>query len=731
MLESVDQFRFFFFFSSSILMPIFRCCSSSLAQFSPPPPKHSTHSFTVTTASSCELASLELVAGNAFDVVMCEVRQDEGEDRDEFTSNRARRGGGRRPFFLGPRPSPPRFLDFLLLFLERDPLVSLPPRRPAVPPRRRNTHARSHPKNPKLETPQSSLVEAQAPSQGPPPAAAALCAASRHLPLILLADPGAAARRAVWIGLDLGAAEVIEKPPAESKLRTVWQHAVRKRAAAAQPPSLPPPSASAAAMRRRSISGALGGGGAGVGCSSGTSLSHGNGGGNGLMPIGDTSRDSFDSGNGGGLGVSSFNATVTSSSAAAQAAAAAAAAQARAAAATAARSAAACRRANSLGARPAPRKFVARSASAARIGGGRGSLDGAASAAALHRAARAASDQHLERLLSNDDALRRSIAPAPSAPRPPAPPPTVLLPLPLGPGEEACDADDAATSAVAAAMTAGLDITRPLTPVAQIIGADASSSDPGDGGSGCVWGTPLLASTAADAAAAAAAVSRPAAPSYRHYPIASDNPCGDDCYLAPAPITSFEESSMLTGGPGGAGGSGSGSGGLSPSESGGNGSGGAGSLWHEPPSSLLSPSSAFDVCYDVRSRGQAGQQQHGHVPLVDLADALDDVSLALGLPALVPPAGKDDRDEEDGVVAKAVAAAAAAASARGGASAGMPPRGPSLFSSAEAAQVQAQARAQAPPTSAPLGLSLKKSPSLLEMINERLTSAVCGTPLAP
>ena len=198
---------------------------------------------------------------------------------------------------------------------------------------------------------------------------------------------------------------------------------------------------------------------------------------------------------------------------------------------------------------------------------------------------------------------------------------------------------------------------------------------------------------------------------------------------------------MLTGGNGsGSGSGGSGSGGLSPSESGGNGAG-TSCLWHgeapHPSTSLRSPSSAFDVCYDIRSRREAEENlhHHGHVPLVDLADALDDVSLALGLPALVPPAGKDDRDEEDGVVAKAVAAAAAAA-ARGG----MPPRGPSssLFSAAETQQAHvqaAQAAQQAPPisasASAPLGLSLKKSPSLLDMINERLTSAVCGTPLAP
>ena len=80
------------------------------------------------------------------------------------------------------------------------------------------------------------------------------------------------------------------------------------------------------------------------------------------------------------------------------------------------------------------------------------------------------------------------------------------------------------------------------------------------------------------------------------------------------------------------------------------------------------------------------------------------------------------------MVAKAVAAAAASAAAKRGAS-GMPPRGPSaslLFSAAKADAAQA-----APPTSAPLGLSLKKSPSLLDMINERLTSAVSGTPLAP
>lgn len=566
-------------------------------------------------------------------------------------------------------------LFFIFLFLQqRRRFVFLPLAVSSRPEIRALNISNPPPPLPSLKTPyskkhnfKSSLVEPKPPSKAPSLAASSFCTSAKHLPLILLADPGAPARRAVWIGLDLGAAEVIEKPPAESKLRTFWQHAVRR--ACPPPPSpallLPPSSSAAAAMRRRSISGALGGGGGaaagGGGCSS-TSLGLSNG--NGLMPSADASRDSLDSV--GGL-AANLTATATSSK---SAAAAAAAAQARAAAATAARSAAVCRRANSMGSRPAPRKFVARSASAARTGGSgnsgsRGSLD----ASALHRAV--ASGQHLEQLLSNS-ALARSLA-SMSAPQPLPPPPMVLIPL--GPGEEACDADDAATSAVAAAMTAGLDITRSLTPPSQIIGANQGGGRGGDATTppGCVWGTPLLASTAADAAAAAAstaaatagapapahaaaaaAASQPAAaavPSYRHYPV--DNAHGDDgCCLAPPPITSFEESSVLTSGSGG-----NGSGGLSPAESGGNGGatggcdggGGGGGSGHQ----LRSPSSAFEVrCPggggdDARSRGGGHDHHHhhhGHVPLIDLADALDDFSLTLGLPALVPPAGKDDRD---------------------------------------------------------------------------------------
>ena len=54
-----------------------------------------------------------------------------------------------------------------------------------------------------------------------------LQAAALHVPLILLSDAADSPQR-VWQGLDLGAAEVLERPVSQSKLRNIWQHVVRK-----------------------------------------------------------------------------------------------------------------------------------------------------------------------------------------------------------------------------------------------------------------------------------------------------------------------------------------------------------------------------------------------------------------------------------------------------------------------------------------------------------------------
>ena len=48
-----------------------------------------------------------------------------------------------------------------------------------------------------------------------------------QLPLVLLSDkPGSS--EDVWQGLNLGAAEVLERPLSLLKLRNIWQHVVRK-----------------------------------------------------------------------------------------------------------------------------------------------------------------------------------------------------------------------------------------------------------------------------------------------------------------------------------------------------------------------------------------------------------------------------------------------------------------------------------------------------------------------
>ena len=51
--------------------------------------------------------------------------------------------------------------------------------------------------------------------------------AASQLPLVLLSDkPGSS--EDVWQGLNMGAAEVLERPLSLLKLRNVWQHVVRK-----------------------------------------------------------------------------------------------------------------------------------------------------------------------------------------------------------------------------------------------------------------------------------------------------------------------------------------------------------------------------------------------------------------------------------------------------------------------------------------------------------------------
>ena len=66
-----------------------------------------------------------------------------------------------------------------------------------------------------------------------------LQAAASHVPLILLSDKPDSPQH-VWQGLDVGAAEVLERPVASSKLRNLWQHVVRRvRPAFAQLPIVP------------------------------------------------------------------------------------------------------------------------------------------------------------------------------------------------------------------------------------------------------------------------------------------------------------------------------------------------------------------------------------------------------------------------------------------------------------------------------------------------------------
>jgi len=54
-----------------------------------------------------------------------------------------------------------------------------------------------------------------------------LLEAACALPLVLVSDPGATTE-CVWRGIEVGAAEVLEKPLSLLKLQNIWQHVVRK-----------------------------------------------------------------------------------------------------------------------------------------------------------------------------------------------------------------------------------------------------------------------------------------------------------------------------------------------------------------------------------------------------------------------------------------------------------------------------------------------------------------------
>jgi DNA-binding response OmpR family regulator len=51
--------------------------------------------------------------------------------------------------------------------------------------------------------------------------------ASAHLPLVLMSEKGSSTDD-VWRGIELGAADVLEKPLSSLKLRNIWQHVVRR-----------------------------------------------------------------------------------------------------------------------------------------------------------------------------------------------------------------------------------------------------------------------------------------------------------------------------------------------------------------------------------------------------------------------------------------------------------------------------------------------------------------------
>ena len=46
-------------------------------------------------------------------------------------------------------------------------------------------------------------------------------------PLVLMSDKGSSTDD-VWRGIELGAADVLERPLSSLKLRNIWQHVVRK-----------------------------------------------------------------------------------------------------------------------------------------------------------------------------------------------------------------------------------------------------------------------------------------------------------------------------------------------------------------------------------------------------------------------------------------------------------------------------------------------------------------------
>lgn len=48
-----------------------------------------------------------------------------------------------------------------------------------------------------------------------------------HLPLVLMSEKSSSTDD-VWRGIELGAADVLEKPLSSLKLRNIWQHVVRK-----------------------------------------------------------------------------------------------------------------------------------------------------------------------------------------------------------------------------------------------------------------------------------------------------------------------------------------------------------------------------------------------------------------------------------------------------------------------------------------------------------------------
>jgi len=54
-----------------------------------------------------------------------------------------------------------------------------------------------------------------------------LLEAASALPLVLVSDQGAGPE-CVWRGIEVGAAEVLEKPLSVLKLQNIWQHVVRK-----------------------------------------------------------------------------------------------------------------------------------------------------------------------------------------------------------------------------------------------------------------------------------------------------------------------------------------------------------------------------------------------------------------------------------------------------------------------------------------------------------------------